>query len=224
MTISVLLVDDHALIRQGLRRAFEGTSDLVVVDEAGSVSQALALAFGKAIPERQRELSAAGIATDGLRLTHMVLRDAGLSEATVQTVGTGSGERLRIKAEIVHGKLAVTVADSGLGFGKAATAGTGVGLANIRGNLISVIDLARYQLGSETAIASDSRIITFATGLGFNCGLLVSRVYGLRHAAGMEASGDRLRDAGELAARVAAHHVRDDHQHDRQPEPRRQRP
>lgn len=70
-----------------------------------------------------------------------------------------------------------------------------LGLANIRGNLISVIDLARYQLGSETAVGSDSRIITFATGLGFNCGLLVSRVYGLRHAAGMEASGDRLRDA-----------------------------
>ena len=32
----------------------------------------------------------------------------------------------------MHGKLAVTVADTGLGFGKAATAGTGVGLANIR--------------------------------------------------------------------------------------------
>ena len=70
-----------------------------------------------------------------------------------------------------------------------------LGLANIRGNLFSVIDLARYHLGTETAVGSDSRIITFATGLGFNCGLLVSRVYGLRHAAGMEVSGERLRDA-----------------------------
>jgi twitching motility protein PilI len=71
-----------------------------------------------------------------------------------------------------------------------------LGLANIRGNLISVIDLARYHnLQSETATGSDSRIITFANGLGFNCGLLVSRVYGLRYAADMEASGDRLRDA-----------------------------
>ena len=42
------------------------------------------------------------------------------------------GGKLTVKAEIVHGKLAVTVADTGLGFGKAATAGTGVGLANIR--------------------------------------------------------------------------------------------
>lgn len=85
-----------------------------------------------------------------------------------------------------------------------------LGLANIRGNLISVIDLARYHQQSDTGTGSDSRIITFATGLGFNCGLLVSRVYGLRHAAGMEASGDRLRDADanewtplDLAALVA---------------------
>jgi len=45
------------------------------------------------------------------------------------------GGLLRVKAEIVHGKLAVTVSDTGLGFGKAATAGTGVGLANIRERL-----------------------------------------------------------------------------------------
>ena len=44
MGVSVLLVDDHALIRQGLRRAFEQTDDLVVVAEAGSLSEALALA------------------------------------------------------------------------------------------------------------------------------------------------------------------------------------
>jgi signal transduction histidine kinase len=46
------------------------------------------------------------------------------------------GGSLKVKAEIVHGKLAVTVADTGLGFGRAATAGTGVGLANIRERLM----------------------------------------------------------------------------------------
>ncbi|MDY0745083.1 histidine kinase [Paucibacter sp. R3-3] len=46
------------------------------------------------------------------------------------------GGSLRVKAEIVHGKLAVTVADTGLGFGRAATSGTGVGLANIRERLM----------------------------------------------------------------------------------------
>jgi Histidine kinase len=45
------------------------------------------------------------------------------------------GGLLSVRAEIVHGKLAVTVADTGLGFGKAATAGTGTGLANIRQRL-----------------------------------------------------------------------------------------
>ena len=45
------------------------------------------------------------------------------------------GGALMVKAEIVHGKLSVRVADTGLGFGMAATAGTGVGLANIRERL-----------------------------------------------------------------------------------------
>ncbi len=33
--ISVLLVDDHALVRQGFRRLLEDESDMVVVGEAG---------------------------------------------------------------------------------------------------------------------------------------------------------------------------------------------
>jgi signal transduction histidine kinase len=45
------------------------------------------------------------------------------------------GGTLTVSAEIVHGKLAVSVADTGLGPGKAATAGTGFGLANIRERL-----------------------------------------------------------------------------------------
>ena len=45
------------------------------------------------------------------------------------------GGTLTVKAEILHGKLAVSVADTGLGFGMAPTAGTGVGLANIRERL-----------------------------------------------------------------------------------------
>ena len=45
------------------------------------------------------------------------------------------GGTLSVSAEIVHGKLAVSVADTGVGFGRAATAGTGVGLANIRERL-----------------------------------------------------------------------------------------
>ncbi|MCB0914792.1 MAG: response regulator transcription factor [Actinobacteria bacterium] len=43
MTISVLLVDDHEIIRQGLRRAFERQADFEVVGEAENVAEALRL-------------------------------------------------------------------------------------------------------------------------------------------------------------------------------------
>ena len=42
--LSVLLVDDHELIRQGLARAFERTRDFTVAGEAGSVAAGVALA------------------------------------------------------------------------------------------------------------------------------------------------------------------------------------
>ena len=44
MTLKVMLVDDHDLIRQGLRRAFERHGDFSVVAEAASVAEALAQA------------------------------------------------------------------------------------------------------------------------------------------------------------------------------------
>jgi twitching motility protein PilI len=69
-----------------------------------------------------------------------------------------------------------------------------LGLANLRGSLVGVIDYARYTGRGATAVGPDSRIVTFAGGLGFNCGLLVSRVVGLRHAGDMELVGERLRD------------------------------
>ena len=40
MSTTVLLVDDHELIRQGLRRAFERAADFEVVGEAGSIADA----------------------------------------------------------------------------------------------------------------------------------------------------------------------------------------
>jgi DNA-binding NarL/FixJ family response regulator len=41
--IRLLLVDDHDLIRGGLRRAFETAADVAVVGETGTVAEALAL-------------------------------------------------------------------------------------------------------------------------------------------------------------------------------------
>ena len=43
MTITVLLVDDHELIREGLRRALEREADVDVVAEAASVAEGIAM-------------------------------------------------------------------------------------------------------------------------------------------------------------------------------------
>lgn len=43
MTITVLLVDDHELIREGLRRALEREADVEVVAEAASVAEGIAM-------------------------------------------------------------------------------------------------------------------------------------------------------------------------------------
>jgi twitching motility protein PilI len=56
-----------------------------------------------------------------------------------------------------------------------------LGLTNIRGNLISVADLARFHGNAATVIDKDCRVVAFAPSLSFNGGLLVSRVMGLRN-------------------------------------------
>ena len=65
-----------------------------------------------------------------------------------------------------------------------------LGLSNIRGNLISVIDFAQFQGQGTTTIDKESRIVAFAPTLSFNCGLLVTRVLGLRNVADMEQQAD----------------------------------
>jgi len=56
-----------------------------------------------------------------------------------------------------------------------------LGLTNVRGSLVSVIDLARFQGQSATPVDRESRVVVFAPGLSFNSGILVSRVLGLRN-------------------------------------------
>lgn len=65
-----------------------------------------------------------------------------------------------------------------------------LGLANIRGNLVSVIDLAHFRGLPPTPVDKESRIVAFAPALAFNSGLLVSRVMGLRNVAEMELQPD----------------------------------
>jgi signal transduction histidine kinase len=70
------------------------------------------------------------------------------------------GGTLTVLAEIVHGKLAVTVADTGLGFGKSATAGTGIGLSNIRERLALLYGTKASLSITETAGGGTTVTIT----------------------------------------------------------------
>ena len=69
-----------------------------------------------------------------------------------------------------------------------------LGLVNVRGALLGVIDLARYLDQDAPAAAGPGRLVTFSPALGFNCALRVDQVYGLRQAGAMERDGDALRD------------------------------
>ena len=60
-----------------------------------------------------------------------------------------------------------------------------LGLANLRGNLVSVVDLAHLMGEPLTAIDKETRIIAFGPSLGFNSALLVARVMGLRNVSSM---------------------------------------
>ena len=54
------------------------------------------------------------------------------------------------------------------------------GLANVRGNLFSVVDLSRFHGGEPTAHDADSRLLLVGTLHGINSALLVTRVLGLK--------------------------------------------
>ena len=70
------------------------------------------------------------------------------------------GGQLTVSAEIVHGKLAITVADTGLGYGKAGTAGTGIGLSNIRERLALLYGNKASLVITETEGGGTSATIT----------------------------------------------------------------
>ena len=60
-----------------------------------------------------------------------------------------------------------------------------LGLANVRGSLLGVIDLARYLDPGQGAAGPDARFLSLAPRLGLKCALLVTQVHGLRRADAM---------------------------------------
>ena len=60
------------------------------------------------------------------------------------------------------------------------------GVANVRGNLYSIIDTSVYNGGAEIPHEGQSRVLLVGQKFAFNAGLLVSRVLGLRNATNWE--------------------------------------
>lgn len=78
------------------------------------------------------------------------------------------------------------------------------GLANIRGNLFSVIDLSAFQGGEPTAQTPDSRLLLVAERYHLNAALLVNRMLGLRNLQHFEprpGAGELAWEAGRYADR-----------------------
>lgn len=61
-----------------------------------------------------------------------------------------------------------------------------LGLANVRGNLVSVVDFAAFAGEEPTADAPDARLVLLSGRFGLNTALLVAGMLGLRNVSQME--------------------------------------
>ena len=62
------------------------------------------------------------------------------------------------------------------------------GVANVRGNLYSIVDLGLYNGSAAIPLEGQSRVLLVGQKFAFNAGLLVSRVLGLRNATDWQSS------------------------------------
>lgn len=76
------------------------------------------------------------------------------------------------------------------------------GLANVRGNLYSVVDLAAFCGEGTTTLNSDSRMMLIGTRHGLNTALLVSRALGLRNPEDFEADDEYIDNRPWVAGAV----------------------
>lgn len=79
-----------------------------------------------------------------------------------------------------------------------------LGLANVRGNLIGVIDLPRFFGGEPQLRSKECRVIVVSAALFGTCGFMVSRVLGLRHIQEMTALVDGAQTSPDLIGSVPA--------------------
>lgn len=105
--ITVVLVDDHRLVRAGLRGIIDAAADLTVVGEAADGSEALAVVRAAQPDVVLMDLSMPGV--DGIEGTAR-LRDAGESARVV--VLTSFVEHDRVTAALAAGAVGYLLKDS----------------------------------------------------------------------------------------------------------------
>jgi twitching motility protein PilI len=77
------------------------------------------------------------------------------------------------------------------------------GVANVRGNLYSIVDFGIYTGGAQIPHEGQSRVLLAGQKFSFNAGLLVSRVLGLRNSTEWE----RSEEDGEICLKDGAGQV-----------------
>ena len=80
------------------------------------------------------------------------------------------------------------------------TQGWFLGVANLRGGLFGVVDLASYVSGQSTSLKTEfalkeSRLIALNSALDINCALLIDRLAGLRNQAAFDDFSEKAPDA-----------------------------
>lgn len=75
------------------------------------------------------------------------------------------------------------------------------GVANVRGNLYSIVDFSAFQGGEPTSVGTERRVILVSDKLVGGAGLLVSRMLGLRNPEHFTA-GERPADAAPWVGAV----------------------
>ena len=86
--IRVLLVDDHALVREGLHRLLQDCGDIEVVGEAGEGQQALRLVRQLQPDVVVMDLSLPGL--DGMEVTKRIMEE-GLNQCGIRSATAASG-------------------------------------------------------------------------------------------------------------------------------------
>ncbi|WP_236797008.1 response regulator transcription factor [Amycolatopsis sp. GM8] len=91
--ISVLLVDDHPVVREGLRGMLEAEPDLTVVGEAGSGDEAVAVSLARDPDVILMDLRMPGL--DGVGATRKILSDTPARRVVVLTTYETDADILR---------------------------------------------------------------------------------------------------------------------------------